>query len=556
MVKALHKSSFLLVSQVEAHAFHAFREFLEGNNAITVFVKLGEEVDYVLLERGVVLAGLLDLADDVLDGGFGELIGVVVHVFFGVVISRQKLELESTEEASAANQEILLGVVGLSDGAEMLLALHEFTSDSSGVLVADFVNLDGVITAEEGDNELSGFIIRLSGDQLGVEAEDVHVLLEHLLHVNLGGLSSQMEDTVHGVFLGTVAGVRGDSLVDKVGTGFAESNGVLGHVQVASVPLLGEIIGVVNEAVTAVNGERHTALEVLRQVIFFSSERHSGAVSENGRLSESLSLEEHGEGVASTVLDSDLLDLKRVVGEEVVQSVVLVTTIVSLIFPEDGEREHLSVVLEERVEVSVGTATTKSDFVVVLHLSLIWRILFEVNHFAGLLVRIIGKGLRVSEVDALVGVEGLGEIVTVVYAEHSGVNREVHGHGEISPGVALSRASVLGNFMALKENTLGKTSVLLSIFDDVDGVIVQVVHHGALVDTEVLSLGLNNGLLEVDAESQDLSIVLKPLGSDLWDGIVLMGGALRYASVRHSCSETHGIEHFLVDGFLETLCLF
>jgi hypothetical protein len=227
-------------------------------------------------------------------------------------------------------------------------------------------------------------------------------------------------------------------------------------------------------------------------------------VSENGSLSESLSLEEHGEGVASTVLDSDLLDLKRVVSEEVVQSVVLVTTIVSLIFPEDGERKDLSVVLEERVEVSVGTATTKSDFVVVLHLSLIWGILFEVNHFAGLLVRIIGKTFRVSKVDTLVGVEGLGEIITVVHAEDSGVNREVHGHGEILPGVALGGASVLGDLMALEENTLGKTSVLLSVFDDVDGIIVQVVHHGALVDAEVLGLGLHNGLLEVSAESQDL----------------------------------------------------
>jgi len=214
MVKALHESSFLLVSQVEAHAFKAAREFLEGDDAVTVFVKLGEEIDCVLLERGVVLAGLLDLADDVLDGSFGELIGVVVHVFFGVVISRQKLELESTEEASAANKEVLLGVVGLSDGAEMLLALHEFTSDSSGVLVADFVDLDGIITTEEGDNELSGFIIGLGGDELGVEAEDVHVLFEHFLHIDLGGLSSKVEDTVHGVFLSSVSGVWGDSLVD------------------------------------------------------------------------------------------------------------------------------------------------------------------------------------------------------------------------------------------------------------------------------------------------------------------------------------------------------
>lgn len=156
------------------------------------------------------------------------------------------------------------------------------------------------------------------------------------------------------------------------------------------------------------------------------------------------------------------------------------------------------------MEVSVGTATTKSDFVVVLHLSLIWRILLEVNHFAGLLVRIIGKSLRVLEVHTLVSVEGFSEIITVVHAEDSGVNLEIHGEVEVLPGVAGGRTTVLGNSMALKENTLGKTSILLSVLNDVDGVIVQVVHHSALVDAEVLVLRLHNGLLEVGAESQDL----------------------------------------------------
>jgi len=124
------------------------------------------------------------------------------------------------------------------------------------------------------------------------------------------------------------------------------------------------------------------------------------------------------------------------------------------------------------VEVSVGTATTKSDFVVVLHLSLIWRILLEVNHFAGLLVRIIGEALRVTKVDTLVSVEGFSEIVTIVHAEDSGVDREIHGEVEVLPGVALSRAAISGDSMALKENTLGKTSVLLSVLNDVDGVII------------------------------------------------------------------------------------
>jgi len=556
MVKASHEGCFFLVGQVESHSSESIRELTERDNGVTVFVKLGEEIDDVFLERGVSTAGLLNLAEDVLNSGLRELVGVIVHVLLGVVISGEKLELESSEEDSATDEEVLLRVVGLGNGREMFLLLHEFTSHTSRVFVTDFVNLDGIISTEEGDNELTGFIIRLSRDEFGVESEDVHVLLEHLLHVDLGGLSSEVEDTVHGVFLSSVSSVRGDSLVDKVRSGLAEGLGVLGDSHVALVPFLSEGITVVDSANSSVDFEVNSTHKVLRQVEFFFSERHAGAVSENRLLGELLSLEEHREGVASRVLLGDLLNLARVVGEEVVKGIVLNTTVVGLVIPEDGEGEDLSVVLEERVEVSVGTATTKSDFIVVLHLTCIWRILFEVNHSASLLVRIIGKAFGVTESDTFVSVEGLGEFITVVNAEDSGVNIKVHRHVKVRPGVALRRASVFGYLVSLKEDTLGESSVLLSVLNDVDGVVIKVVHHSALVDSEVLLSRFNNGLLEVAAESQDLSIVLKPLGSDLRDGIVLMGGACRHSRVGHSGSETHGIEHFLVDGLGQALCLF
>ena len=73
----------------------SIRELTERDNGVTVFVKLGEEIDDVFLERGVSTAGLLNLAEDVLNSGLRELVGVIVHVLLGVVISGEKLELES-----------------------------------------------------------------------------------------------------------------------------------------------------------------------------------------------------------------------------------------------------------------------------------------------------------------------------------------------------------------------------------------------------------------------------------------------------------------------------
>lgn len=146
----------------------------------------------------------------------------------------------------------------------------------------------------------------------------MHVLLEDLLHVNLGCLGVQRKHTVHGVFLGSIASVRGDSLIDEIWSCLLELDGNLVLLEVSGVPGSVEIVTLVDQAVTAVNSHGRTALHVLRLVVVFLTERHAGAVGENGSLSESLSLQEHGEGVAATVLHGDLLDLNSVVGEEVV----------------------------------------------------------------------------------------------------------------------------------------------------------------------------------------------------------------------------------------------
>jgi len=67
----------------------------------------------------------------------------------------------------------------------VLLALHELTTNATRVLVADLVDLDGVVTAVEGDDETTRLIIRLGGDELRLESQNVHILLEHLFHVDL-----------------------------------------------------------------------------------------------------------------------------------------------------------------------------------------------------------------------------------------------------------------------------------------------------------------------------------------------------------------------------------
>lgn len=104
-------------------------------------------------------------------------------VLLGVLVTAHKHELEASELNGASNNEVTLAVVVVRNWVALLLALHEATTNSARVLVAHLVDLHSVVTAVEGDDEGAGLIIRLGGDELGVEAHDVHVLFEHLLHV-------------------------------------------------------------------------------------------------------------------------------------------------------------------------------------------------------------------------------------------------------------------------------------------------------------------------------------------------------------------------------------
>lgn len=73
----------------------------------------------------------------------------------------------------------------------MLLALHEFTTNSSTVFVTYFVDVNSVVTAIERNEEFARFVIWFGGDNFRLEAEDMHILFEHFLHINTWRLRLQ-----------------------------------------------------------------------------------------------------------------------------------------------------------------------------------------------------------------------------------------------------------------------------------------------------------------------------------------------------------------------------
>ena len=378
----------------------------------------------------------------------------------------------------------------------MVLALHELATDAARVLVAHLVDLDGVITTVEGDDELTVLIVGLRGDQLGLEAQDVHILLEHLLHVLARCLWLQRDHRAHRVLISTEAVMRRNGLVLDGLSGGGQLDGDLLDAAVLGVPLLSELITVEDLTVTAVDDDAAATSDVLRKVVLLFAEGHTWAVGQDWCLGELLALQELREGLAAAVLRVDFLDLDRVVAEEVVEIVELVAAIVAVVWPQDAEREDSSIVVQEALQATIWSSTLQLDLVVVLEFGLIRRRLLHVDHAARLLKWIVRVGLNRAHVDTLIGVEALCELVAVDDSEDTAVHLKVHAQLQVRP-VVIARTILLQELSSLEENALRDAGVGDTRLDDVESVIVQVEVDDALPNAEVLRWVLNDGLKEV-----------------------------------------------------------
>ncbi len=137
----------------------------------------------------------------------------------------------------------------------------------------------------------------------------------------------------------------------------------------------------------------------------------------------------------------DLLDFDGAVRKEVVEAVVLVAAVVTVVLPHDGEGEHLAVVVEETLQVFVGTATFQHNLDVVLVLGEVWGVLLHVDHRAGVHEGVGGVVLASVQSHALIGIKTAGELVTIHDAEDATVDVKVLTTVEVFPGIKFGRVS-------------------------------------------------------------------------------------------------------------------
>ena len=165
----------------------------------------------------------------------------------------------------------------------------------------------------------------------------MHVLLEHLFHVSLWRLGSKRVNRAKGVLWGTIAVINGHIRLSDDGGWHGKLDWVLSDTHVGLIPLLGEVITIIDETLSIVDSDFVATCKIGRSIELLSLKTHTRAVGKNWCLSKLLFLEEHREGSTSRVLSIDLFDLNLTIREIVVEDVELLSTIVGAVFPEDVE---------------------------------------------------------------------------------------------------------------------------------------------------------------------------------------------------------------------------
>lgn len=166
----------------------------------------------------------------------------------------------------------------------VLLSLEELTAPNTRVFVRILVNLDCIIPAKEGDDEFSAVLVLVLGDESRLETHDVLIVGEELSHVLLGRLGLQTEHAAQGIFRSSIAVEGRNLMLDGSFLALLDLDRHKLNAQLVSVVCFGEIISIIDNAVPSEDVDMLANCKILRRVILFLFETHSGVDSVDGLL--------------------------------------------------------------------------------------------------------------------------------------------------------------------------------------------------------------------------------------------------------------------------------
>lgn len=169
---------------------------------------------------------------------------------------------------------------------------------------------------------------------------------------------------------------------------------------------------------------------------------------------------------------------------------------------------------------------------------------------------IIRETLSSIKRKALISVESSGEIITINNSKNSLVDIEVGRTIQICPGIVSRLVIWEWKLMTFQKDTLWYSSILNSWFNNVNGIVIQVVENNAFTNSEIFIWVFDNWFLEVSVEFKNLSIILQPLWSNLWNSIILLILSLWHTSKLSSSAVSHWAQQCRVNILLDVVRFF
>lgn len=137
------------------------------------------------------------------------------------------------------------------------------------------VDLDCIVSAEEGNDEFSALLVLVLGDESRLETHDILVVGKELSHIFLGRFWLETENATQGIFGSSVA-VEGRNLMfDGSFLALLDLDGHEFNAQLVSVVSFGEVVSIVDNAIPSKDVDMLTDGKILRRVEFFLLETHS-----------------------------------------------------------------------------------------------------------------------------------------------------------------------------------------------------------------------------------------------------------------------------------------
>lgn len=222
-----------------------------------------------------------------------------LHLLEGPLISSVHHEFPTVEGEHLPQFHILLELVGilLALGVPVLRPSHDLAAQHSLVLLRHLIHLNGVVTAEEGQDEVPMYVILIGRNQLALKSEDYHIFVEHLDEVLLGGLGLEVLAGGHRVFVCTESAALGSGVLELDCHLLLQNDGIHSVVVVLLPPKVGEGITIDQEEVLGVDQDGLSETQVSGLLLLFSLEGGAWIMGADYLPRQFLSLEQEGVGI-------------------------------------------------------------------------------------------------------------------------------------------------------------------------------------------------------------------------------------------------------------------